>query len=423
MVRHSVPLQDSDFTLNTSGVAGFFGGDEAVSAMATVHVYEGRKWLGWYNSPGAYEVGKRYGQLANSRFWDGLFPGPNTDPATLFELDGLKGPKYRAAWSGTTLPQTGHIGALFASACDNKVGTAIEGRVTIPSTVTVAELPHIPSFTMHPRRLRTCSSLLASIPIGVSACTTVVCALVGDWYCFAMILLGIVSSGLSCFVIGSGTFTFTHPKPADGAPVGDGVMFTESGVIILKGEEAAVNSVTRGRFSLRFASEPTYQNIGLCSTLLTVQFVAQLLLIPQGTLFGQIMFVASLAVSWIYNSYLSSLDKRKVQTEILMHNVLRDPAVKKYQLGTRTAMAVFAVLILDPADPARVLQDILPNDTKVWRRWRETVAQRIRSKETLDFTDDSNFDGFDERERKLLQTLYKDTEAAHSGYFHYHISS
>ncbi|KAI5993524.1 hypothetical protein EDD15DRAFT_2265805 [Pisolithus albus] len=28
--------------------------------MATVHVYEHRKWLGWYNSPGSYTVASRY---------------------------------------------------------------------------------------------------------------------------------------------------------------------------------------------------------------------------------------------------------------------------------------------------------------------------------------------------------------------------
>ncbi|EGO27955.1 hypothetical protein SERLADRAFT_367532 [Serpula lacrymans var. lacrymans S7.9] len=81
MIIPPIPLQNSDFTLNATGIAGFFGGDEAVSAMASVHMYEGRKWLGWYNSPGSYVVAKRYGQLANSRFWDGLFPGVNVDPA------------------------------------------------------------------------------------------------------------------------------------------------------------------------------------------------------------------------------------------------------------------------------------------------------------------------------------------------------
>ncbi|EIW56623.1 uncharacterized protein TRAVEDRAFT_95883, partial [Trametes versicolor FP-101664 SS1] len=69
------------FDLDISGVAGFFGADVAISAMATVHVYAGRRWLGWYNQPGSYEVARRYGQLARSYFWDALYPGPNGNPA------------------------------------------------------------------------------------------------------------------------------------------------------------------------------------------------------------------------------------------------------------------------------------------------------------------------------------------------------
>ena len=76
------------FSLDISGVAGFFGGDASVSAMATVHIYEGRKWLGWYNQPGSYEIARRYGQLSRSRLWDALYPGVNVDPAVLFEFDG-----------------------------------------------------------------------------------------------------------------------------------------------------------------------------------------------------------------------------------------------------------------------------------------------------------------------------------------------
>ena len=99
MTISEIPLKSSTINLDISGVAGFFGGDVAVSAMATVHVYQGRKWLGWYNSPGSYEIAKRYGQLGRARFWDGLYPGINVDPAVLFELDGLYGPKYRAVHS------------------------------------------------------------------------------------------------------------------------------------------------------------------------------------------------------------------------------------------------------------------------------------------------------------------------------------
>ncbi|KAH7922535.1 hypothetical protein BV22DRAFT_1017093, partial [Leucogyrophana mollusca] len=74
-------LNKSSFNLDASGIAGFFGGSEAISAMTTVHLYRGRRWWGWYNSPGSYTVAKHFGQLASSRLWDALFPGPNVEPA------------------------------------------------------------------------------------------------------------------------------------------------------------------------------------------------------------------------------------------------------------------------------------------------------------------------------------------------------
>ena len=90
--------------------------------------------------------------------------------------------------------------------------------------------------------------------------------------------ISLIQVGPACWVIGSGELAFTHPKAAPGIPPGDGMLVGESGIIILKGDENAVNSITRGRFSLRFKSEPAYNNIGLASMLLTIQFVAQLLL-------------------------------------------------------------------------------------------------------------------------------------------------
>ncbi|KAG2141547.1 hypothetical protein BD769DRAFT_1314394, partial [Suillus cothurnatus] len=75
-----VTLNTNHFNLDVGGFAGFFGGDEAVSAMETVHLYRARRWTGWFNSPGSYSVGRHYGQLANSRFWNGMFPGPTIEP-------------------------------------------------------------------------------------------------------------------------------------------------------------------------------------------------------------------------------------------------------------------------------------------------------------------------------------------------------
>lgn len=420
----SRPLNGSRFTLDTSGVAGVFGGEEAVSAMATVHVYENRRWLGWYNAPGSYQIAKRYGLLAKSRFFDGFFPGVHMDAATLFDLDGWKGPKFRAAHSGTVMDETGHLAALFMKIAASMEGKVVAGRTTQPVGVTVTELKHVPPPQMYPRRISAYSPVFASIPIAVSVGTCVACAMFDDWFSFAMILLGILTSGISCLVIGSGKFTFTHPDPAKGSPAGDGLLASGTDVVLLKGEEGAVNSITRGRFSLRFQSEPQYKNIGWCSILLTIQFLAQLLLIPQGSLFGQIMFVSSLGVSWAYNSWLSSLDKEKIQKEILLNNVLGQPKVTKYYFGTRTSMVVFVLLVLQPEDPSKILNELLPNDTKVWRKLKSTIVERLLNKEKLHFeAADWDIDGFTHDERTLLETLYGDAQSAYEGYLQYCASS
>lgn len=420
MVRPTLPLDKSNFSLDTSGVAGVFGGDEAVSAMATVHVYENRRWLGWYNSPGSLQIAKRYGLLAKSRFFDGFFPGVHTDPATLFELDGWKGPKFRAAHSGTIIEETGHLASLFMKECAAMEGKVVEGRKTQAVGVTIAKLNHVPAPQMCPKRINAYSPVFASIPISVSIGTCIACGVFEDWYCFSLILLGILTSGVSCLVIGSGKFVFTHPEPAKGSPAGDGILNSDKEIVLLKGAEGAVNSITRGRFSLDFSSEPEYKNVGWCSVFLTIQFIAQLLLIPQGSLFGQIMFVASLGVSWIYNSWLSSLDKEKIQQDILLNSVLDKPILTKYYLGTRTAMVVFVLLVLQPDEPAKLLNELLPNDTKVWRQWKETLLRRLLSKEKLEFVEaDLELDAFSQQEKSLLETLCGDAQAAYGGYVQY----
>ncbi|RPD72416.1 hypothetical protein L226DRAFT_537218 [Lentinus tigrinus ALCF2SS1-7] len=417
------PLSSSPFTLDSSGVAGFFGGDGAVSGMATVHLFACRRWGGWYNTPGAYEIAKQYGQLANSRLWDGLFPGGKREPAELFGLDGQPGPTFLAARSGSSIPRTGHLAYLIARlARDLEGARKVSGRRTTPADVTVIDLPYAPPETVEPPKLRSRYGLLAIIPIAASVATCVMCALVGDWWCFSSIALGILASGIACLVIGSGTLTFNHPKPAKGAPRGDGILVNEDGVIVLRGDEAAVNSLTRGRFTLEYGGQPRYSAIGHCSVLLTLQFLVQLLLIPQGQLFGQIMFVTSLAVSWIYNTCLSSLDKEDYQTEILLDVLhLEDLHMNKFILGSRTAMVVFSCLSLQPNDPIhnprKLLDELIPNDTEVWERWKALVAQKLSTKAPLYFTEtDWKVQGLCQEERVLLERLLKDAEEAYEGW-------
>lgn len=411
----------TNFSLNTSGVAGVFGGEEAVATMATVHVYEHRKWLGWYNSPGSYTVAKRYGLLANSRFFSGIFPGIHTDPATLFELDGWRGPKFRAAHSGSILDETGHLASLFLKECSDLPADAVPGRQTKQIGVTVAELHHVPEEHMYPQPLDMASPIVALIPITVSIGTSVTCAYFHDWFSFSMILLGTIASGVSCLVIGSGKLTFTHPKAADGCPPGDGVLGTDKEIAVLRGPEGAVNCITRGKFSLLFSSEPHYDNIGWCSVLLMIQFVGQLLLIPQGSLFGQSLFLASLAVSWAYNLWLSALDKEKIQRAMLMTRVLRRPKMKRYLLGTRTSMAVFVTLLLKPEEPRLILDHLISNDTPLWNSFKETISQRLctMEKEKLHFDPPDQHRPSTVSDEKLWRTLYGDAQSAYKAYLEY----
>ncbi|EJF58591.1 hypothetical protein DICSQDRAFT_90398, partial [Dichomitus squalens LYAD-421 SS1] len=281
------PLVNAKFTLDSSGVAGFFGGDSAVSGMATVNLIPNRRWGGWYNTPGSYEIAKQYGQLARSRFWDGLFPGGKHDPAELFGLDGQIGPRFVAIRSGSSFASTGHLAHLITRmARDTESTHTAAGRHTNPATVTIIDLPWDPPQVVEcPLSSRLNGSVVFSmIPIAVSWGCCVVCALAGDWYTFAAILTGIVANGWACFVIGSGKLTFKHPVPAAEAPPGDGFLLDGRNIVVLRGTEGAVNSFTQGRFFLQErkardtdtapqGGQPNSFAIGLCSILLTAQFL------------------------------------------------------------------------------------------------------------------------------------------------------
>jgi hypothetical protein len=412
------PLQKKNFTLDSSGVAGFFGGDEAISAMGTVHIYEGRKWLGWYNSPGSYVVGKKYGQLARSRFWDALFPGSTVDPANLFGLDGTNGPAYIATHSGTVLPDTGHAGHVFLKICQSLPMTgAIEGRGNSTWMVTIAALRKVPDFQIKAANPRQWShALIASLPMLSSVAGCIGCGVFEDWYCFSMILLGILSSGIACLVIASGTLTFCHPQPAHACPPGDGFLQTRSEFVVLLGEEGAVNTVTRGYFSLEFAGKPECRAIGVAAMLLTTQFLLQLLLIPQGTLLGQILFLSTLAISWIYNCYLSSFDTPIIQGDILAKE-LGYPVMKRYKLDTRTAAVVFVILALQPPNPSEILDRLLPA-TETWNIWKRVVGEKMKREEELAFGE-LDLVGVISKEKGLLEDLFGDATIAYKGYLHY----
>jgi len=183
------------------------------------------------------------------------------------------------------------------------------------------------------------------------------------------------------------------------------------------GAEGAVNSITRGSFSLSFSSEAEFGRIGWCSALLTTQFIAQLLLISQASLFGQILFVASLGVSWVYNSYLTSLHKNKIQRSILFDSVLEKPVLNRYALGTFTSAVVFSLLFLRPKEPMKLLDELLP-DTNVWGQWKQRIVRdflRVDSEKAQPVAN-GEAEELAGEDKNLFDKLYKDAEAAHKVY-------
>ncbi|KAL4062011.1 hypothetical protein J3A83DRAFT_2773490 [Scleroderma citrinum] len=414
------PLNTTSFTLDTSGMATFFGGDVAVTAMTTLHLDPTRRWLGWYNAPGTYEVAKRYGRVSKSRLLEGLFPGVPTDLVTMLGLAGIQGAKYIAAHSGTIFEETGPFAALLMEECQRMESEDIQGRETVSMHVTITELNHDPenNFVLNPTRIF--PPIVATIPILVSAGTAVACAIFTDWFCFCMIVLGMLANGVSCLTIGAGRFVFQHPvrKDPGASGSGDGILLSDPNqeIIVLKGSPNAVDSIIRGAFQLRFASEPKYRDIKCSTALLVFQFIAQILLIPQGSLFGQILFVGSLIVSGAYNMWLASWDREATQREVCIRSVLQRPVFQRYKLGTRTSAAVFTILMLKPKDPAKFMDMIIPNDTPIWKKFKANVISRIRDDKELIF--DSSFweDSEVTEDRGLLELLYRDAEAAYRGY-------
>ena len=329
------------------------------------------------------------------------------DPTFFFGYDGNIGPEFMGADSGV-IQDTGHLGYLLVQDCKLLTSIKVDGsirRVTMPHMVTVVDFSDGIRIApeLRPTLSRRGAIRLASIPILSSLSATALCGFYSDWYCFSTILPGIITNGVSCLTIGSGILTFTHPKPLPNSPKG-GILLDGTEMVILVGGKGAVNSVTRGRFSLRFRSEPEYRTIGLCSLLMIGQLLAQVLLIPQGSLFGQIMFLVSLIVAWGYNAYLSSLDRDKIQRQVL-NEVLQRPRKMRFQLRSRVTSVVFISLIVQPRDPRKFLDDLLPNST-VWDIWKRGVLRKLEMKK-FDF-EDSDFEGIADAERSLLGVLYQD---------------
>ena len=234
--------------------------------------------------------------------------------------------------------------------------------------------------------------------------------------------------------------------------------------VILIGEEGAVNIFTRGWFLLHYGANATdpekasdlpldhqlppgpssrppqssppspppsptsswpFQSgippqwlIGICALLLMGHFLVQLLLIPLGTLFGQLMLIATVVASWMYNTYLSSIDHDDIQTRILFKALELEETknIHTYQLRTFTATVAFTAFVLDSAnrlnDPIVFLNAMLPNDTVVWRSWKKKMGEKLQAGEGIEFSAEDLDEVKRDEDKELLQIFFQDARDA-----------
>ncbi|KAI6114716.1 hypothetical protein EDD16DRAFT_1483393 [Pisolithus croceorrhizus] len=428
LVTDPSPLANTKFILDSASVAGLLGGEEAMSTVALAQIYDRRKWLGWYNTPGSYTMGKRFRRLAHSIVSDSP-ANPSSgaksemvhiDPTLLLQHDGWsKGPVFKGIYSGTSMHETGPLASLLMKKCIRMSGTKVRGRTTQPVNVTIAKLEQHPR--LQPQmRFHHSPPICAIIPIAVSLATCAICGLYGEWYAFFMILLGILARGLTCVFIGSGDLVFDHPKSAEGSPPGDGILGCDHELILLRGNENVVNAVTRGRFFYSFGSKNACRMVELCSFFLIAQAIVQLICVPQSDLFGQLMFVLSIATSWVYNLLFLSVDKVEVRHEIF-RSVLGSPNLEKSVFPNRSSAVVSLLLSVTdkahPSDPEtmkKIMDGLLPSGSLVWETWKGIVIEHLTKRQPLHF-DDTHWNHQDlpsETDRSLLRTLLKDVETA-----------
>ncbi|KAK7441780.1 hypothetical protein VKT23_009198 [Stygiomarasmius scandens] len=489
--------QHPRFQLNSSGLAGFFGGDEGIAAMNTAQYYSVRRFLGFYNSPGGFRMAKHYGRLAKSRIWRGFFPDVYLEPHEVFSLDGGPGkmcPEFLGAQTGVVMDRIGHLGYLFFKRMRRKGASNIEAdgydgdvpssrpttkqtRVTIvnlksidlpkapekqpPSVPTIRsslpgpivllfdKIPFLASLrtanvnsveqpksesspfipTIRPSKLRRTVLFYNMIPVLTSFGTSIASGLSEDWYAFSLILLGMVAHGVACFVLGSGCVKVVLVSPPEQSPQGDGLMTMEGDYVVVLGEEKEVFQLTRATISVEFPPWVQWKGyfvVGACCLLLMLQLLSQLFLIPQATLFGQILFLCSFGVSFLYNTYLSSIDKEDLQRDALGNSVwnVDEDKIRSYVFQNWTMMAISMLYVLQPDAKGGVakqlLDRLLPNRTQEWEEFKKEVLEAYAKGGTLDwekfekelqeYAEERKLPSWEvsDKQRTVVKNMYKD---------------
>ncbi|KAI6118525.1 hypothetical protein EDD16DRAFT_1480937 [Pisolithus croceorrhizus] len=419
----------TQFNLNSTSVAGFFGGEEAISTMILTQTYNRGIWFGWYNTLGSFVIGNRFRRLADLIISNSLvgsrsdtrFQRMYLDPTPLLQHGGWpNGPAFKAIYSGINVQETGPFASLLMKRCIRVSGTPISGRATQLVNVTLARFERRPIFEQQLKCHRL-PPTLAVLPVAVSLAACVLCVLYGELYSFFVILLGILARGLSGYFIGSMGLSFDFPGSAEGSLPGDGILGGDRELVLLKGSADVVNAIIRGRLVFSLLSRNAHRGVQLCSFLLVTQAIVQLLCIPQSSLFGQLMFVSSIVTSWAYEVWFLSSYQEIILWEIL-NDVMGPLVIKKFVLPNRCGAVASLLFLADDrthlGHMKMLMDDLLPSGVLVWEIWKEVVLEHLHNRQPLRF-DDTHWNRPDlssADEKSLLRVLLKDAEVAYAAF-------
>ncbi|KAG5219938.1 hypothetical protein IMY05_C4715000200 [Salix suchowensis] len=273
----------------------------------------------------------------------------------------------------------------------------------------------------------------------------ILCGLSAEWFAFGVILYGILCNGIACYLIGSAEIFLRHPQPSPHSPSGNGIFDDRDHFVVCRGTEASINYIVKGKIVVKYSKDEGYNKIGLSAMSLTVQFIAQLFLTPLSGLFGQIMFLSTLAISWIYNAQGSAAAKTsdEERTPQRIDGKTSFKGGNAYADVGGSVCNALRVTILRaqgrrkrPLRPG-ILDSLLPKDTEVWEEWRGLVLPRVKQLVQSDIRNrllskfpvpdpDPLEDLFDfklneycdtNREKNLLRDLLDDTQGAYESFY------
>ncbi|KAF8171314.1 hypothetical protein BJ912DRAFT_860601 [Pholiota molesta] len=416
------------FNLDFSGVAGLLGGEEWFAANSAKLLMRHGRWTGWYNSPGSYYVGRKYGSLVQAPQRPRSGRSFRIESARMLQLDSMEGPRFMEVQSRYSQNRTGHVAHLIACYCD-QIGSPDKGREYRNGTatsVTILDLGNVVKWRGYPNVPEEFLISLGSLAFG--ALSSASCMTIGfcawpiidsrDWFSFAAIFLGAISNGVSSYVFGSGILTL----PIEIGPQfseAHGILMSESqrNIIVLKGSGNNVSNIIRGKFDVVYPGTPIDNfMIWCCLFILNSQFLLQLFLIPQASYVGQLAFLCTFFFSWIFNAILAWYDRNYIQTQVLFKTLgmWPEPKWKKLHFQTPSEASAFVAFYTHP----NTLTELVPDQTDAWMAWKDLITTAWSKNWDPAFVLNSRqfkkrFDSLDAQGQQVIRDLTEITTAAY----------